>query len=195
MEAFAFVGFIVLDVLVFTLLRLKLASNRSEKRQVKGLKPVPLQAKDSETESALVSVVRFASLLTLAIVIACLFFGTLWIFSRDSGSLPSPRTDPFLLMALTGLGVVLTLLCWAGALIVATPIMMVRSIVEFCARPQRDIRGYHRVMAAWRMSGSTVHDPTSSRQGIGFLPGQVDKGLGGFVDHAAGASPRRMDVN
>ena len=121
MEVFAFAGFILLDLLAFAFLRLRLASNGSEKGLAKGSPSVIDYRK----------IIRIASFLTLGIANACLLIGLSFLIGSKTDASPLPRSDPFPIMTITGIGFLLTLATWVGALVVAALVATIRAVGEF----------------------------------------------------------------
>jgi hypothetical protein len=129
MGAYFFLACIFLELLACTLVTLKLVPDRQTSPLGKALKGVRLDGRDGQPVSQPQGIFRFASLFTLGIALTCLEFGLLMLVLPRPESSPIPRSDdPSLLLAITGLGIVLTFATWAGALIVAAPIMLGRCL-------------------------------------------------------------------
>src|SRR5262249_1985687 len=131
MAAFFFVAFIVLEVLVFTLLRLRLALIRSETSSGESSKGRRVAGKGVSRRADTQGIIEFTALLTFGIPLTCLMFGIFLLVPRPAAS-PIPMSDyPFYFLAITLIGVVLTFASYAITIVVAAILATVRTIAQF----------------------------------------------------------------
>src|SRR5262249_32465561 len=76
-------------------------------------------------------IIEFTSLMTLGIALTCLMFGIFLLVPRPAAS-PIPTSDnPFYLLAIALIGVVLTFATYAVTIVVAAILATIRNIAQF----------------------------------------------------------------